>query len=70
MIPKSKKNEFYSLVITNLREKIVQKAIEIVLTIIYEDVFLDSNHGFRPGRSSHTTLKYLQLNSGNPSVYS
>ena len=70
LIPKSKKNEFYSLVITNLREKIVQKAIEIVLTIIYEDVFLDSNHGFRPGRSSHTTLKYLQLNSGNPSIYS
>jgi retron-type reverse transcriptase len=51
------------------REKIVQKAIEMVLTAIFEEIFLDCNHGSRPGRSCHTALKYLQLNIRNASTY-
>jgi len=58
------------LPVSSLREKILQKTIEIVLTAIFEDVFLDCNHGFRPGKSCHTALKYLQLNNGNASAYS
>ena len=47
-----------------------QKAIEIVLTVIFEEIFLDCSHGLRPGRNSHTALEYLQRKSGNASTYS
>jgi len=56
--------------ISNSREKIVQKAMEMVLTAIFEEIFLDCSHGSRPGRSCHTALKHLQLKIGNASTYS
>lgn len=56
--------------VSNSREKIVQKAIEMVITAIFEEIFLDCSHGFRPGRSCHTALKHLQLKIGNISTYS
>jgi group II intron reverse transcriptase/maturase len=43
--------------IASPREKIVQKAIQLVLEAIYEPIFTDSSHGFRTGRSCHTALK-------------
>lgn len=52
------------------REKIVQKSIELVLTAIFEEIFLDCNHGSRPDRSCHSALKHLQLKVGNVSNYS
>lgn len=70
MIPKLGKDELRPLGVSSPREKIVQKAIEIVLTTIFEEVFLDCSHGFRPGRSCHTALKQLQLKIGNASSYS
>jgi RNA-directed DNA polymerase len=70
MIPKPGKNELRPLSVSSPREKIVQKSIEIVLTTIFEEVFLDCSHGFRPGRSCHTALKHLQLKIGNASSYS
>lgn len=70
MIPKPGKDELRPLGVSNPREKIVQKAIEMVLTTIFEEVFLDCSHGFRPGRSCHTALKHLQLKIGNASTYS
>jgi group II intron reverse transcriptase/maturase len=69
MIPKPGKKELRPLGICSPREKIIQKSIEIVLTIIFEDVFLDCSHGFRLGRSCHTALKRLQLEIGNASCY-
>jgi retron-type reverse transcriptase len=42
----------------------------MVLTAIFEEVFLDCSHGSRPGRSCHTALKHLQLKIGNASTYS
>jgi group II intron reverse transcriptase/maturase len=65
-----KPGELRPLGVISLREKIVQKAIEIVLTAIFEEIFLDCSHGFRPGRSCHTALKQLQLKIGNASSYS
>jgi hypothetical protein len=41
------------------REKIVQKALELVLSGIYEPAFLDVSHGFRPNRGTHTALKMI-----------
>jgi group II intron reverse transcriptase/maturase len=70
MISKPGKAELRPLRVSNSREKIVQKAIEMVLTAIFEEVFLDCSHGFRPGRSCHTALEQLQLKIGNASSYS
>ena len=52
------------LTISNPRDKIVQKACEIVLNHIFElkiKKFSDSSHGFRPNRGCHTALKQIKL---------
>ena len=69
-ISKPGKSVLRPLGVSNPREKIVQKAIEMVLTAIFEEMFLDCSHGYRPGRSCHTALKHLQLKIGNASAYS
>jgi len=46
-------------------EKIVQKALQLVLEAISEPIFLDCSHGFRPHRSCHTALKRLCLEGGH-----
>lgn len=69
-IPKPGKSVLRPLGVSNPREKIVQKAMEMVLTAIFEEMFLDCSHGSRPGRSCHTALKHLQLKIGNASTYS
>lgn len=38
-------------------DKLVQTALNEILTIIYEPEFLDCSYGFRPGRSCHDALK-------------
>ncbi|WP_371371929.1 group II intron reverse transcriptase/maturase [Sporomusa aerivorans] len=38
-------------------DKLVQKALTEILTVIYETEFLDCSYGFRPGRNSHDALK-------------
>lgn len=58
-IPKPGKKELRPLTIASPREKIVQKALELVLTGIYEPSFLHSSHGFRPHRGTHTALKMI-----------
>jgi group II intron reverse transcriptase/maturase len=58
-IPKPGKTELRSLTIASPREKIVQKAMHLVLTGIYEPSFLPTSHGFRPGRGTHTALKMI-----------
>jgi len=70
MISKPGKDELHPLGVSSPREKIVQKAIDIVLAAIFEETFLDCSHGFRPSRSCHTALKHLQLKIGNASSYS
>nr|NP_066494.1 orf762 [Rhodomonas salina]AAG17765.1 orf762 [Rhodomonas salina] len=42
------------------RDKLVQKAIQLVLEPIYENVFLENSHGFRPARGCHTALKSIK----------
>ena len=45
-----------------LEDKIVQKAVtEIILTPIYEPVFLGFSYGFRPGRGAHDALDALAV---------
>lgn len=42
--------------ITTVEDKIVQKALVLVLEQIYEEDFLGFSYGFRPGRSPHDAL--------------
>jgi RNA-directed DNA polymerase len=45
--------------ITALEDKIVQQAVVMILTPIYESAFLGFSYGFRPGRSQHDALDAL-----------
>jgi group II intron reverse transcriptase/maturase len=62
-IPKAN-GKMRPLGIASPTEKVVQEAIRMVLEAIYESpggpTFLDSSHGFRPGRSCHTALKEIK----------
>jgi RNA-directed DNA polymerase len=46
--------------IPTLEDKVLQRAVVMVLEAVYEQDFLDSSHGFRPGRSSHGALTALR----------
>lgn len=60
-IPKpGKKNETRPLTMASLREKIVQKAILLIMERFYESKFLETSHGFRPSRGTHTAMKQLE----------
>lgn len=41
-------------------DKLVQEVVRSILERIYEPVFEDSSHGFRPGRSPHTALQHIE----------
>jgi group II intron reverse transcriptase/maturase len=41
-------------------DKLVQEVVRSLLERIYEPVFEDSSHGFRPGRSPHTALDQIK----------
>ena len=41
-------------------DKLVQEVIRMILEAIYEPVFSDYSHGFRPGRSCHTALTMVK----------
>lgn len=67
LIPKDgQPGKFRPLGISVLEDKIVQGAFRQILEAIYEPLFLDCSHGFRPGRSCHTAIKdlrtYLHMN--------
>jgi group II intron reverse transcriptase/maturase len=40
-------------------DKLIQEVVRIILERIYEPVFEDSSHGFRPGHSPHTALEQI-----------
>lgn len=41
------------------RDKLVQEVMRMVLEAIYEPVFKDESHGFRPKRGCHTALRAI-----------
>ena len=41
-------------------DKIVQRAVAMLLEAIYEQDFYDCSYGFRPGRSPHAALHALR----------
>lgn len=60
-IPKSD-GSLRPLAIACLEDKIVQEAVRRIVEAIYEPVFLECSHGFRPGRGCHTALIALDKN--------
>jgi RNA-directed DNA polymerase len=60
LIPKEgKPGATRPLGISNLEDKIVQKMTQKVLESIYEPLFLNCSHGFRPNKGCHTAIKAL-----------
>jgi len=45
--------------IPTLEDKVLQRAVTMILEPIYEQDFCDCSYGFRPGRSAHAALKDL-----------
>jgi RNA-directed DNA polymerase len=62
-IPKGRGNEMRPLGIPSFEDKILQRAVALVLEAVYEQDFYDSSYGFRPNRSAHQLLQDLWLAS-------
>jgi len=45
--------------IPTFEDKVLQRAVSMVLEAVYEQEFLDCSYGFRPGRSAHDALETL-----------
>ena len=58
-IPKGDGKETRPLGIPTFEDKVLQRAVAMVLGAVYEQDFLDCSYGFRPGRSAHHLLEEL-----------
>jgi hypothetical protein len=46
--------------VSSPRDKIIQEAMRMILEAVYEPVFSNHSHGFRPKRSCHTALREIK----------
>jgi RNA-directed DNA polymerase len=58
-IPKGTGNQTRPLGVPTFEDKVLQRAVVMLLEPIYEHDFLDCSYGFRPGRSAHMALQAL-----------
>jgi RNA-directed DNA polymerase len=58
-IPKGSDKETRPLGIPTFEDKVLQRAVTMVLEAVYEQSFLDCSYGFRPRRSAHQALEPL-----------
>lgn len=54
--------------ISATEDKIVQNALREVLEIVYEPIFYDCSYGFRPGRSAHDAVRFLNNEAGKGKI--
>lgn len=59
-VPKIGKDELRPLAIPPYQDRLVQEVMRTILETIYEPIFSNHSHGFRPGRSQHTALRHLK----------
>lgn len=62
-IPKGSGTETRPLGIPTFEDKVLQRAVVMLLEAVYEQDFLDCSYGFRPRRSAHLALAALQHQS-------
>ena len=65
MMPSRMKVE--SLVLPNLKLKVLIEAIRMVLEIVYDERFVNFSYGERVGMGRYTAIRYLKNSVENPS---
>jgi RNA-directed DNA polymerase len=50
----------YEATVPTFEDKVLQRAVAMVLEAVYEQSFLDCSYGFRPRRSAHQALEVVQ----------
>lgn len=56
-IPKGDGGETRPIGVPAFADKVLQRAVAVLLESVYEQDFLDCSYGFRPGRSTHQALQ-------------
>ena len=59
-IPKGDGSQTRPIGIPTFEDKVLQRAVAMLLEAVYEQDFLDCSYGFRPGRSAHGALDTLR----------
>jgi group II intron reverse transcriptase/maturase len=59
-IPKGDGKETRPIGIPTFEDKVLQRAVAMVISEVYEQEFHDCSYGFRPGRSAHQALQAIQ----------
>ena len=59
-IPKGDGKQTRPIGIPTFEDKVLQRAVAMVLEAVYEQSFHDCSYGFRPGRSAHQALQAVQ----------
>src|SRR5687768_491408 len=62
-IPKGDGTDTRPIGIPTFEDKVLQRAVAMVIGAVYEQSFHDFSYGFRPGRSAHHALEALQNRS-------
>ena len=63
-IPKGDGSETRPIGIPTFEDKVLQRAVAMLLEAVYEQDFLDCSYGFRPGRSAHQALEAIWQGTG------
>jgi RNA-directed DNA polymerase len=58
-IPKGDGRKTRPIGIPTFEDKVLQKAVTMLLESVYEQDFMDCSYGFRPGRSAHQAIQAL-----------
>lgn len=59
-VPKGEEKKTRPIGIPTFEDKVLQRAVVMVMEAVYEQDFLDCSYGFRPGRSAHGALEALR----------
>jgi len=46
--------------IPTIRDRVVQQALKEILEPIFEEIFLEGSHGYRPGKDAHQAMRKVQ----------
>ena len=63
-IPKPDSPKTRPLTIAPPRDKIVREVMKMILEAIFEPIFSNNSHGFRPNKSCHTALRQVKTQFG------